>query len=176
MVLACNCRSSEPAPSQAIGSPLGPVAPQLAVSGFEDGSRQTAGQTGGGAIRQPASTPQRGGQVSRIRVVGGRHCGPAHPLRLGRITPGNRTSLRMGCGRYGGRGRSRTGRFEGAEPNTAASRSARSSAESRRGCCYRVPPGGQAGPRRAQRATRAGPGHGGEHGLGQQLGGHPPYF
>ena len=54
--------------------------------------------------------------------MGGRQCGLAHPLILGRTTPGNRASLRRGCGRYGGLGRSITGRFEGAGLNTAASR------------------------------------------------------
>ena len=42
-----------------------------------------------------------GGQVPLVQVVGSLHCGPAHLLRLGRTTPVNRASRRIGCGRYG---------------------------------------------------------------------------
>ena len=47
---------------------LGPIAPQLAVGGFDDGPRQVASQTGGGVIRQPASPPQQGGKSHGFRL------------------------------------------------------------------------------------------------------------
>ncbi len=74
-------------------------------------------------LDSPASQPSTTGrQVSRVQVVGGRNCGPANLLRLGRITPGKRANLRRGCGRYGGMGRSNTLRFDGSGASRAVSR------------------------------------------------------
>ncbi len=55
----CHCRQVVPSVMgphhpPAMRSPLRPIAPKLAVSGFDDGAGQAMGQAGGGAIGEPA--------------------------------------------------------------------------------------------------------------------------